>query len=53
MKRMQAIRMNADVKATNKKIRVYPRLKTRVIRVLFFIGTRMKRMQATLMNADL
>ncbi len=49
---MQAIRMNADVKAINKKIRVYSRLKTRVIRVLFFFGTRIKRMQAIRMNAD-
>jgi hypothetical protein len=37
---MQATRMNADVKAINKKIRVYPRLKTRVIRVLFFHSRR-------------
>ncbi len=48
---MQATRMNADL-SKKEKIRVYQRLKIRVIRVLFFLGTRMKRMQATQINAD-
>jgi len=50
MTRMQASRINADHKVT-KKNPCHPRLKISVIRVLFFFGLPMTRMQAKRIEA--
>ena len=53
MKRMQTAQMDTDFFIITKpKTCVYLRLKIRVIRLLFFFGTRMTRMQAARMDTD-